>query len=148
MKKITTILFAMTFSAATLAEKVEKVIWLTTSQMVNESSIGEAKRAAGGSQFQYFLLDESKNIRTYFESQFPKSMLNEPVEVKNAYLKKHIFPRISSYAPELMRSEMGIALSRMYRIDRLPAVIINDQYVSYGLTVSEAMTAFYRYEKK
>lgn len=135
------IVSAIWFSHAALAKTPHKVIWFTTAT-VSQAEITEAKSAAGKAAFYYFKVDESNKIQTYFEQSFPKSLLSASQKEKEDYLVKNINPRIKSYMPEMMRSEMGASLAKMFRLTRIPAVVIDDKYVTYGLTVSESLKVF------
>lgn len=118
----------------------EKIVWLTTSQQI-KTDLPSARRAAKGASFHYFALDESNAIMTHFEEQFPKKMIGEPSDVKNAYLKEHIAPKLKAYSVDIMRSEMGASLAKLYRVDKIPAVVINDKYVTYGMSVKASIEA-------
>lgn len=145
MKKLICLGLALTALASpALAERrvVSKVILLTTTS-ISESEVAKEKKAAGKSQFSYFKLDESQKIQSYFQSAFPRELLDKSEKVKMAYLGKHITPKIKAYAPDIMRSEMGLVLAKMYRIERIPAVIINDKFITYGLSVEDSMKSFF-----
>lgn len=129
-------------SPSNASEKLRKVVWLTTTSNVTKSDLEAARSAVGRSEFQYFKLDETKKILTYFENQFPKELLNRSDKEKNDYLAKNIHPRIKAYAADMMRSDMGVVLAKMYRLDRLPAVVINDKYITYGVSVEDSISAF------
>lgn len=129
-------------SPSIASEKLTKVVWLTTTSNVTSRALNDARAAAGRSEFQYFKLDETKKILTYFENQFPQELLSRSDKEKNDYLIKNIHPRIKAYAADMMRSDMGVVLAKMYRLDRLPAVVINDKYITYGATVEESIKAF------
>lgn len=142
MKKI--LALYLTLSAVVLpieAKPINKVVWLTTAS-ITQPEIANARRASGGSEFHYFKLDESEKIRAHFEGMFPKSLRNKTESEKNAYLSNYIVPRLKAYTPEMMRSEMGVTLAKMYRITRIPAVVINDKYITYGLSVKDSIKAF------
>lgn len=124
-----------------MAKSISKIVWLTTTE-VSQSEIQNAKQAAGGSSFNIFKIDESEKIRSHFESLFPQELLQRTDNEKNAYLEKHIIPKLKAYTPEMMRAEVGVTLAKMYRIERIPAVVINDKYVTYGLSVGESINAF------
>ncbi|QFT13413.1 DUF1525 domain-containing protein [Vibrio sp. THAF190c] len=135
-------LFSFAFSENSIAKPIEKVVWLTTTQVTSEQ-VQKAQKAASNTNFNYFKVDESEKLRAYFEGQFPKKLNDRPEVEKDAYLNKHIIPRIKAYAPEMMRSEIGITMAKMYRIERIPAVIINDKYVTYGLSVKDSIDMYY-----
>lgn len=123
-------------------EPIHKVVWLTT-QSTPTIALTHAKEAAKDVNFYYFVVDEGRNILSHFENQFPEHMANRPENEKLDYLERHITPKIRAYAPELMRSEVGLSLVKLYRIERLPAVVINDKYITYGLSVSDSMDIYY-----
>lgn len=129
------------YSHTALAKTPHKVIWFTTST-ASQTEITKAKQAVGRAEFYYFKVDESNKIRTYFENSFPKSLLSASQKEKDAYLEKYVNPRIKSYMPEMMRSEMGASLAKMFRLTHIPAVVIDDAYVTYGMNVSESIKAF------
>lgn len=133
--------FIAVLATPVAAKQINKIVWLTTTS-ITQSEIEEAKQAAGRFNFHYFKIDESEKIRAYFESLFPRELLEHSDSEKNAYLAKNITPRIKAYAPEMMRAEMGITLAKMYRIERIPAVVINDKFVTYGVSVSDSVKAF------
>ncbi|MFC5079626.1 hypothetical protein VTH8203_00853 [Vibrio thalassae] len=118
----------------------DKIILLTTTD--NKASIGEEKRAAKGAAFDYYFVDHSKKILSGFEQAFPKKLIKEPEEVRNQYIAKHFAPQLKAYTPEIMRSEMGIGLVKLFQIKRVPAVIINDKYITYGLSVEQSVNRY------
>nr|PMH64426.1 hypothetical protein BCU62_15335 [Enterovibrio norvegicus] len=137
------ILALMTCNAWAETRTLSKVVWISTSADI-QHQLAKVTNSLGKAQLHIFSVDESKRILEHFEAQFPEE-INSATEIERmAYLNEHITPRLKSYAPELMRSEMGISLAKFYDLERIPAVIINDRYVTYGISVSESILAFYR----
>lgn len=143
MRTLWTLLLVFSIPHAHANERViNKIVWLTTSNQI-ASDLAKSQRDAAGKPFHFYAIDEGLSILKHFESEFPSDLNHEPESVKNAYLHKHIAPKLKAYAPELMRSEMGASLAKLYRVERIPAVVINDQYVTYGLSVGQSIQAFY-----
>ncbi|WP_428775703.1 DUF1525 domain-containing protein [Vibrio sp.] len=131
------------FNVANASEniKVNKVVWLTTTQAMS-SGLDNARKEAGAASFHPFAVDQSKLILTHFQSTFPAKLNKEPESVKMAYLQKNVTPYLKAYSPELLRSQLGISLAKLYQVTRIPAVVINDHYIAYGVSVKEAIDAF------
>ena len=133
------------FSSSTMSAQMNswptKVVWLTTTT-TNDGEVAQAIKASKGAQFDVFYVDYSQKILEHFENSFPSSMLNKPESERNEYVKKNITPRLKAYTPEMMRSEMGIGLAKLYQLKRIPAVVINDKYITYGLSVDESIALY------
>lgn len=143
MRALFTILVLLSVSNAQASNRmINKIVWLTTSSQM-ATDLDQSQRDAAGKNFHYYAIDEGNSILRHFESEFPSKLNQESESIKNAYLQKHIAPRLKAYAPELMRSEMGASLAKLYKIERIPAVIINDQYITYGLSVGHSIQVFH-----
>lgn len=135
-------LIVLCFAAFTAqSEPIHKIVWLTTSA-VTQQQIKNAQAASNTATLHYFKVDEEQRILNHFQSIFPKELNTESEQVKNTYLNEHITPHVKTYMPEIMRSKMGVSLAKFYKIKRIPAVVINDEYVTYGLTVAESIAQF------
>lgn len=141
MLRNTLALIMLLVSQTALAEPINKVIWLTTSD-ISQAEVDGSLRAVGQVPFSYFKVDEGEKIVKYWESQFPADMNSKSEAEKNLYLNQYITPHIKTYMPEIMRSKMGQSLAKFFKIKRIPAVIINDKYVTYGLTVERSIYEF------
>lgn len=135
------VLFMNSFAEAS-DRVINKIVWLGTTSQI-EFGVDEALIAAANIPLHYFSIDEGSNILRHFERSFPARLYNASEDTKNAYLQKNLAPKLKAYAPELMRSQLGVSLAKLYRIERIPAVIINDKYITYGLNVSESIAAFH-----
>ncbi|MGR5296823.1 DUF1525 domain-containing protein [Vibrio mediterranei] len=128
-------------SANIQAKTINKVVWFTTT-VTNQSQELAAKESSKGAVFQLYYVDNTKKILTHFEELVPKELTDRNNRERDAYIQRHIAPKIKPYLPELMRSELGLSLAKLYRIERIPAVVINDKYVFYGLEVEDALRLF------
>ncbi|EGR4213406.1 DUF1525 domain-containing protein [Vibrio metoecus] len=120
---------------------IVKVVLLTTFEESLEK-IEDSRDHAITDNFHMFILDESSIVLEHFEKSFPNEFNNYPIHEKENILFQNIVPHLLAYIPEIMKSEMGISLAKLYRIERLPAVIINDRYVTYGLSVQDSVTKY------
>lgn len=79
-------------------------------------------------QFAVYRLDALKNVEAAINQKLPKTeaAAREYFRVNQAEIKKQITPYVLSAAN-------GIALARHYKIDRLPAVVVDGSNVIYGV---------------
>ncbi len=129
------------FAVHSQAQVANKVVWLTTAA-TSEAQTLAARESSKGAVFQIYFVDHTNQILTHFEESVPKEIKDRSVRERDEYIQRHIAPKIKPYFPELMRSEVGLSLAKLYRIERIPAVIVNDKYVYYGLSVDHALRLF------
>lgn len=43
---------------------------------------------------------------------------------------------------KIMKSTLGVSYMRMFNIDRVPAILIDDYYLTYGLSLSDSLTQY------
>lgn len=120
------------------AEEIRKVIVLASADQM-PAQLQQARELDKAISFHAFTIDEGYKILSHFERSFPQALLKESEQVKEEYLQKNIVPYVKSYAPEIMRGEFSLSLTKLFKVDRVPAVIINDKYVTYGLTIQKAI---------
>ena len=79
-------------------------------------------------QFTVYRLDALKNVEAAINQRLPKTeaQAREYFRVHQAEIKKQITPHVLSAAN-------GIALARHYKIDRLPAIVVDGSNVIYGV---------------
>lgn len=139
MRWLTLLLILLTANCQ--AKVVNKVVWLTTTATTQAQTLA-AQQSAKGAVFHMYFVDHTKKILTHFEESVPKEIKDRSNRERNAYIQQHVAPRIKPFFPELMRSELGLSLAKLYRIERIPAVVINDKYVYYGLSVEHSLRLF------
>lgn len=76
-----------------------------------------------------YRLDALKNVEASINQRLPKTeaAAREYFRVNQAEIKKQITPYVLSAAN-------GIALARHYKVDRLPAIVVDGANVIYGVT--------------
>jgi integrating conjugative element protein (TIGR03757 family) len=80
-------------------------------------------------QLSVYRLDALKNVEASINQRLPKTeaAAREYFRVNQAEIKKQITPHVLSAAN-------GIALARHYKVDRLPAIVVDGANVIYGIT--------------
>jgi hypothetical protein len=119
-----------------------KIIYFTTSA-TTESQIRAARTSAGNASFEVFKIDQSKLLMEKLEQSVPKSVLDKPQAELEAYLKANIVPELKDNFAEIMSAKVGAGIASMYGVERIPAVVMDGQYITYGTTVREAI---YKYQ--
>jgi hypothetical protein len=119
-----------------------KIIYFATST-ITESQIRAAKTSAGNASFEVFKVDQSKLVMEKLEQSVPKSILEKPQSELEAYLKANVVPELKENFAEIMSAKVGAGIASMYGVERIPAVVMDGQYITYGATVREAI---YKYQ--
>ncbi|MDN2483947.1 hypothetical protein [Vibrio agarivorans] len=93
--------------------------------------------------YHVFLVDQKQDIMNALNSRFPtKEIEGMTLEQQDRYLKAFIKPFGEAKTVKMLSSHTGVSLMDVFDIDRVPAVLINNEYLTYGYSVSDSIRAY------
>ncbi|MEZ8987885.1 DUF1525 domain-containing protein [Vibrio breoganii] len=119
----------------------ERVIYFV-SDSTSEREIRSGRHAARGAEFDVLRLDAGMARVAELERSIPESVVLAGDEAVYQFAKENIVPELLQIAPDIMESQHSTALARIYGVERLPAVVIDGEFVAYGVSVSKAIRDF------
>ncbi|WP_199438344.1 DUF1525 domain-containing protein [Vibrio owensii] len=111
---------------------------------VNDREMRLAKRTLGDVKFVVYDLAKERAFLAELESSVPDSVVRKGEDAVHAYIEREIKPLVEKNVDVIAESKIGQGLARMYRLDRVPAVVIDSRYVTYGVGVVESVRLFQR----
>ena len=79
-----------------------KVILFTTSD-VSQKKIDVSRKVAKSAEFEYFYLDEAKNVMDKLEASVPVSLITGSPEVLDRYIQTKIVPQMAASSPKIIK---------------------------------------------
>lgn len=87
-----------------------------------------------------FFVDENERLVKEINGSIPMQKLKGMSESqRKEWLIENAVPQVERSIIPIMRSKAGVSFMRMYEMTKLPAILIDNYYVSYGVPVSEAI---------
>lgn len=101
------------------------------------------KRELDNADIDVYFVDRRQDIMGSINSHIPIDDFIEMTEDERyewglEYTKK-VAPKKTL---KIMKSTLGVSYMRMFNIDRVPAVLIDDYYLTYGLPLSESLKMY------
>ena len=123
-------LCALSWTGQALAQRSTQDIYrgITKVEVFANSAMVITGSEAARYQLTVYRLDALKNVEAAINQRLPKTeaAAREYFRVNQAEIKKQITPHVLSAAN-------GIALARHYKLDRLPAIVVDGANVIYGV---------------
>ncbi len=136
------LVFSIPVLASTENEKAQpkSVELFTTHSQLSQTL--DVKRSASG--LSVFILDDAKRLEKSANDNIPKptkAELNakDGIEQYKARIKPYIIETAKQQKTQLVQSWSGVEKAIRYQIDRVPAVVIDGEYILYGMPVSMAV---------
>lgn len=128
---------------------IHKVILLTKrTEPANHIMLAQTTTDKIGAYFDSFIIDDAKYIQDVIEKSIPSDLKNKSQTDIEAYMQSTVLPKFNAQMGPLMKSKFGLGMAKLYHVDRIPAIVINDKYVYYGDNVSKAIKLISKRETK
>ncbi len=82
------------------------------------------------------------------EDMVPEKVWKQGNEVTEAFIRANVLPDVKKNAEKIAESKVGLSLMKVYGLERLPAVVIDGKYTTYGLSVSDSVKQFQWHKHK
>ncbi|EGQ9284428.1 DUF1525 domain-containing protein [Vibrio parahaemolyticus] len=102
------------------------------------------KRILKDTSFVVYDLSAERRVLSDLESSVPASVVAKGETKVHQYIESHIAPQIEARVHEIASAKVGQGLSKMYKLEYLPAVVIDSEFVTYGLGVMPSIGEFQR----
>lgn len=104
-----------------------------------------ARHDLPGVDIEVFFVDRYQDIMDSINSKLPFEQLKSMTEDERlAWAKENIHETAELKTLRNMKSKLGVAYTRLFDIQRVPAVLLDDYYLTYGMTISESISAYTR----
>ena len=119
-----------TIKVFTTLEKADEVIDLQKSDMPNTN-------------IEVFFIDRKQDIMNSMNSHIPAEKFEKwDEDQRYAWGKQYVSEMSPKKTLKIMKSTLGVSYMQMFKIDRVPAVLMDDYFVTYGLTVRDSVKRF------
>ncbi len=87
-----------------------------------------------------FIVDDNDNILNRINGKFPIEKFRKMTDKERTeWAKKYAVPEVVENIIPIMQSKAGVSLMRMHEIEKLPAVMIDNYYVFYGIPLNDSI---------
>ncbi|MGR5347494.1 DUF1525 domain-containing protein [Vibrio mediterranei] len=115
------------------------------SEEVSQRDIRIAQRFVRNAEFSIYDLSGVDKVNQDLQNSVPKRVVEQGEKATEAYIKEYVVPMASERVNEVLESKVGIAMAKVYGVERLPAVVLDGKYITYGLSVSDSVKAYQRW---
>lgn len=96
-----------------------------------------------GSHIEIFYVDDKQRIMDAVNNSFPMDLMEKMTEDERAEWAAHNFhDYFVANMPAIQESSIGVSLMQLHKIDRVPAIIFDREYIVIGLPLSKALQEY------
>ncbi|MBD0788040.1 DUF1525 domain-containing protein [Vibrio sp. Y2-5] len=149
MKMIPSLLILLSFLVPTIASAQDypKDIKVFTQLAKADEIVDVAKKDLPGVNIEVFFVDRYEDIMNSINSNLPLDELKPMSEEQRLeWAKVHMKELAQAKTLKNMKSKLGVSYTRLFDIQKVPAVLMDNYYLTYGMSVSESIDQFIKNE--
>ena len=117
---------------------------ITTVEVFANSAMRITPQQSSHYLLKVYRLDGLQRIDTQINQNLPKTR-----DAALSYMRQNYAAIRRKYEPQILESAQGLQLAQRYKIDRLPAIVINQRSVVFGLAdVDQAIVQYQAYRQQ
>lgn len=143
-KFVSLLMLIVASCAPARAAELDPFRGITTVEVFANSAMRITPQQSAYYRLQIYRLDGMQRIDTQLNQGLPKSQ-----EAALAYMRQNYAAIKRKYEPQILEAAQGLQLAQRYKIDRLPAIVINQRSVVFGVAdVDQAIATYQAYRQQ
>lgn len=146
-KKVMVGLITASLFSVAAADPIKIKVFTTLSKA--DEIIDLQKADLPNTHIDVFFVDRKQDIMNSLNSHIPAEKFKEwDEDERYAWAQKYIGEIAPKKTFKIMKSSLGVSYMQLFKINRVPAVLMDDYFLTYGLTVDQSIEKYNKQKER